>query len=64
MKLGLSILTLGLLFSSTPAGADPYRPRVGEPHPDFMLPAIDDRRPIRLSDYRGKKILLLQFASW
>ena len=35
-----------------------------EPHPDFVLPSIEDNKPIRLSDYRGKKVLLLHFASW
>lgn len=38
--------------------------REGEPYPDFVLPEISDRRPIALSDFRGKKVLLIQFASW
>lgn len=41
-----------------------YRPVVGKPHPDFTLPRIDNRKPLSLSDYRGKKVLLLHFASW
>ena len=41
-----------------------YQPTVGEPHPDFVLPSIADGTPIRLSDYRGKKVLLVHFASW
>lgn len=32
-------------------------------HPDFLLPTIDGR-PARLSDFRGKKVLLFNFASW
>ena len=35
----------------------------GEVHPDFMLPDLDGGYG-RLSDYRGKKILLFHFASW
>ncbi|MBI3782156.1 MAG: redoxin domain-containing protein [Deltaproteobacteria bacterium] len=31
--------------------------------PDFTLPDLDGR-PHSLSDYRGKKILLLAYASW
>lgn len=36
---------------------------VGNIHPDFVLPSIDGG-DIRLSDYRGKKVLLVNFASW
>jgi hypothetical protein len=31
--------------------------------PDFLLPSIDGGHG-RLSDYRGKKVLLFNFASW
>jgi peroxiredoxin len=41
-----------------------YAPRVGKPHPDFVLPNIENGKPIRLSQYRGKKVLLVHFASW
>jgi len=39
-------------------------PTVGRRHPDFVLPRIDDGKPVSLSDFRGKKVLLIQFASW
>ena len=41
-----------------------YAPRVGQLHADITLPKIDDRQPVSLSDYRGKKVLLIHFASW
>lgn len=41
-----------------------YRPVIGEPHPDFVLPNIRNNKPLRLSDYRGQKVLLIHFASW
>lgn len=41
-----------------------YPPRIGEPHPDFILPKIDDRTPVSLSQFRGRKVLLINFASW
>jgi len=41
-----------------------YSPRVGEFHPDFTLPDIEDKKPVSLSQYRGKKVLLVHFASW
>jgi peroxiredoxin len=37
--------------------------QVGKPHPDFLLPKIDGSFG-RLSDTRGKKVLLFHFASW
>lgn len=46
------------------AAEGPYAPEVGRRHPDFTLPAIGDRRPVTLSGFRGKKVLLIQFASW
>jgi peroxiredoxin len=48
-------------FSSYAAG---YSPRVGEFHPDFTMPNIVDNKPVSLSQFRGKKVLLVHFASW
>jgi hypothetical protein len=28
------------------------------------LPRIDNGKPLKLSDYRGQKVLLIHFASW
>lgn len=37
--------------------------RVGDPAPDFELPAVEGTLPvkIRLSDYRGKKHVVVTF---
>lgn len=32
--------------------------------PDVELPRVDGGGLVRLSQYEGKKVLLLQFASW
>ncbi len=37
--------------------------KVGQMYPDFLLPKLDGDLG-RLSDYRGKKVLLIHFASW
>ena len=37
--------------------------KVGRPHPDFVLPKIDGGFG-RLSDFREKKVLIFNFASW
>lgn len=41
-----------------------YKPQVGEVHADFTLPNIADRAAVSLAQYRGKKVLLIHFASW
>jgi peroxiredoxin len=53
-----------ILGSTSRDSAASYAPKVGETHPDFTLPTIGDRTPMSLSDFRGKKVLLIQFASW
>ena len=35
----------------------------GQMYPDFVLPSLAGKE-VRLSDYRGKKVLLFHFASW
>jgi hypothetical protein len=54
------------IFASIPfiAYAAGSNPEPGQPHPDFIFPAIDDGRPVTLSQFRGQKILLIEFASW
>ena len=37
---------------------------VGEPFPDLAFPSLDDGTPARLSDFRGRKVMLHVFASW
>jgi len=59
----MHIALLMLLGNVSLFGAN-YAPRVGKPHPDFLLPRIDNGEPIRLSQYRGKRVLLVHFASW
>jgi peroxiredoxin len=64
-KLALTVAACGILLGTTShVGAASYAPKVGERHPDFTLPTIGDRTPTSLSDFRGKKVLLIQFASW
>lgn len=47
-----------------PAYSQEYSPRVGKLHGDFTLPAVGGGKAVSLSDFRGKKVLLLHFASW
>ncbi len=62
---GLHILpTACLLMLAQGAWAAPYPPKVGQPHPQIILPTLDGERVIALSTFRGRKVLLVHFASW
>ena len=37
--------------------------KVGDAAPDFALRALDGEE-VRLSDYRGKRLVLFMWASW
>ena len=53
-----------LLAGASEGSAAPYSPQVGRSHPDFTLPSIANGKPIALSHFRGRKVLLVHFASW
>ncbi len=64
-NLALALATCGMILGSNARDSSAsYAPKVGEKHPDFTLPTVGDRTPVSLSDFRGKKVLLIQFASW
>lgn len=60
----IAFIVLATLLASFGQAQAQYEPRVGSPHPRFTLPALDDARPVSLADFRGKKVLLVQFAAW
>jgi hypothetical protein len=65
LRPSLALATAGILVgSSVAAWPAPYAPKVAQRHPDFTLPTIGNRAPVSVSDFRGKKVLLIQFSSW
>jgi hypothetical protein len=37
---------------------------IGQIHPEIVLPSLDGKRTLALSDFRGKKMILIEYASW
>jgi len=62
-----SVLILFATSIASVAAIAEVRPTIGtktgEMYPDFVLPTLNGEVK-RLSDYRGKRILLFHFASW
>ena len=58
------LLALLVTLAAADAARAQYRPVVGEPHPDFVLPDIRTGEAVSLAQFRGKKVLLVHFASW
>lgn len=58
----LPVLLLGALPLSVKAKEVPVR--VGEPFPALVLPSLADGSPLSIERFRGRKVLLHQFASW
>jgi hypothetical protein len=38
--------------------------KLGQPAPDFAVQSLDGRHTIRLSDFRGQRVLVFTWASW
>ncbi len=61
---GVLLVLMSISASESPGDAPPeVGKNAGQIHPDFLLPKLDGKFG-RLSDYRGKKVLLIHFASW
>lgn len=62
--LSMLVLVIGfIVYQRLPVYLE-TRNLVEQPAPDFYLPTLDPDRPVRLSDYRGKKVLLNFWATW
>ena len=61
----LTFLFLGatlIVMNASPGRAQKIK--VGEPAPDFTVPSLDGTTTYRLSDFRGHRVLVFNWASW
>ena len=61
----LEVLLLGavlMVMNGTPVKAQKIK--VGELAPDFTVPSLDGKTTYRLSDFRGHRVLIFNWASW
>lgn len=59
-----SAALLFLAAAATPLPAQKSGRAVGTHFPDVELPTIDGKETLRLSDFEGQRLLLIEFASW
>jgi len=62
--LALIVTTTACILMATPSAAGPAQTAVGDAFPDLVFPTVDGEDTVRLSDHRGKRILIIEFASW
>jgi hypothetical protein len=58
------ILPCFILATMIPSGSFGQKVKVGDPAPDFTVPLLDGKRTVRLSDFRGRRVLIFTWASW
>jgi hypothetical protein len=66
MREVVMMILLGTLAASSANAAEmPVVGReVGQVFPRVVLPSLDGKRTLALSEFRGKKVILIEFASW
>ena len=68
----VQVIMLALLAVANPTAAQSSaRPdgvtvgrEAGQVFPQIGLPSLDGKRSLAISDFRGMKVLLIEFASW
>lgn len=60
----LSAVLAVIALAGLPAHAQTTGFEVGDFLPDFELPTIEGDRTVRPLDFLGKRLLLVEFASW
>ena len=53
-----------VLIATAASSGRAQKIKVGEPAPDFTVPSLDGKTTYRLSDFRGHRVLVFNWASW
>ncbi len=53
-----------VLLLGVASAQENFAPKDGEVFPEMSFPTLDGDGFASLADFRGKKVLLMQFASW
>lgn len=68
MKMPMKVVLISalLICCGTAAMANPSRqqPEVGQPFGPLVLPTVNGSQVIDLASFHGRKVLLIEFASW
>jgi len=59
--LALAVVFTGAIYAQAPQTPPKTHLKVGDVAPDFTLPQTKDNKPVTLSDFRGKKAVVLAF---
>ena len=51
-------------MAANPSFGQAQKIQVGAPAPDFTVPSLDGKTTYRLSDFRGHRVLIFNWASW
>jgi hypothetical protein len=60
----LTLFLLGVLIVTNVSPGSAPKIKVGGPAPDFTVPSLDGKTTYRLSDFRGHRVLVFNWASW
>ena len=60
----LAALGVTITYTRRPSPTMEIGTKVGQAYPNYIFPSLEDGRPVALSQFRGKKIILHHFASW
>ncbi len=64
VRLIIAVLSLQCALPAATALAAGYPPKPGRVHPPIILPTVEGDKVVALSSLRGKKVLVIHFASW
>jgi len=68
MKMPLRVVLVCALSiccaTASMAATSRQRPAVGQPFGPLVLPTVDGTQVIDLASFHGRKVLLIEFASW